>query len=115
MTIRIDEEYLRDNYKEIQKACYSDGVLIPLLIDREAYDSYIGYRFDDDEKEPLFNRQNTIIMNKLEQNMINRRKDVYNILQNIDPNYDDLNAYKEDELKEWCREYFQFKGVYTLI
>lgn len=115
MTIRINEEYLKDNYKEIQNFCFSNGVVIPLLINREADDEYVGYRFEDDEKSVFFERLDVVSMGKLEQGTIKRRSDMYGIINHTHPDYDSLNSYLEDELKEWCRENFQFKGVYNLI
>lgn len=115
MTIKIDEDYLKENYKEIQKTCYTEGVPIPLLIDREANDDYVGLRYEDYEKKVFFDDLDDETLANLEENMINRRADVYDILQNLSPDYTDLNAYKEAELKEWCRTYFQFNGVYHQI
>ena len=115
MAIRINEDYLKENYRAIQKTCYTEGVPIPLLIDREANDDYVGLRYDDDEKKVFFDELDDERLSELEENMINRRTDVYGILQNLSPDYIDLNDYKETELKEWCRKYFQFNGVFNQI
>ena len=115
MVIKVNEDYLKENYKEIQKFCFSNGSLMPLLINRESDDDYIGYRFDDSEKKPYFDNMDIVAMGKLEKSTVNRRADMHLIIQKIHPTYDDLNSYMEDELKEWCRENFQFKGVYNQI
>lgn len=103
----LNEEYVRNNYKSIQKTCFENGETIPMII--QLLKNKDTKELSKEEKDELdINYINSL---KLIENYRQTRKNETWILHKKHRKYDTLSEYWSDQLDEFIEKYPQFKGI----
>ena len=105
--MKINEEYIRNNYKSIQKTCFENGETIPMIIQLSKKGD--TEHLSKEEKEKL--DMNYITSLKLIENYRETKKNETLILHKKHEKYDTLGEYWSDQLDEFIKKYPQFEKI----
>lgn len=107
--INIDEQELKNRYKDIETTCYTNGELVPFLIDRNLPPEYGGlslaYRLPENEIIKIYNESSFAIKEKLKQSRYDRLEIAY------EDNMKKVYEYYENELLQFMVRHPQFNSI----
>ena len=101
----INEEILKEKYRELEKYALKEGLILPFLIDRTTDEEYDDYRLDENERKLLFISMTEDKKEKLEEEWFMKRQHTINIMNDEDPEYNNFKEYYDDELETFLKYY----------
>ena len=112
--IKINEELLIRNYKEIQKECLLNGVLIPSLLLNYLNSIPKENKLSLREIEEIKSKLSDEIISKFEQESYNRDKEEYTIYhetRGLKKRKELIKELQEQEFNEWLKNFPQYNDL----
>ena len=115
MDLKINEDRLKEHYKDIERQCLVNGCLIPKLLERSLPIDYGGfpkeYRLNSNENNRIILQLSEETKSKLSNYEFKRRLTEQRIYDKEDEKYESFKDYYEDELKTFIKEHPEFKKI----
>ena len=97
----IDEEKLKETYKEIEKVCIQDKIMFPSLLERDFNERY---KLNDEEKQEILNNE---IIKELTIKQVEKRDTEIKNLKKVGT----LEQYYEQELEEFMNKHPNYRKL----